>query len=335
MKRNNIIDLSKGIGIFLVIFGHNHNSLTGYIYSFHMPLFFLLSGVLHSSKKNFLEFFINKFRRIMIPYFYFSGILFLFWLIIGRNIGEAVTKKTPIEHSLMGIFIGTNISNFSSIEWGVPLWFLPCIFCVTIISYYILKQTNEQIFLINLILIILNLILTKMLKQKLPWSISTALIAIPFYTFGYLLRGKIIETKVDKKSILFLLILGMISLISFHINPEVDMFSYKFNNLFIFYIGGFSGSLCLILFIKFLPENKFKWIEFLGVNSMILLACHGRALTILKFIWIVILKKSFIQGTLCTALIYTVIQILLCIPFIYIVNNYTSFLKKINIRSEK
>ena len=49
-KRINYIDLAKGIAILCVIIGHTFsaydqgNILVQFIYSFHMPLFFILSG---------------------------------------------------------------------------------------------------------------------------------------------------------------------------------------------------------------------------------------------------------------------------------------------------
>ncbi len=51
MDQNNKIvwlDCLKGLGIVLVYIGHNSNSLllTKYIYSFHMSLFFIISGYL-------------------------------------------------------------------------------------------------------------------------------------------------------------------------------------------------------------------------------------------------------------------------------------------------
>lgn len=47
-KRIDWIDYAKAIGIFLVVVGHTYagNALTNWIYSFHMPLFFFLSGTM-------------------------------------------------------------------------------------------------------------------------------------------------------------------------------------------------------------------------------------------------------------------------------------------------
>lgn len=46
MKRIGWVDIMKGIGIITVIIGHTYTpfGLNYIIYSFHMPLFFLISG---------------------------------------------------------------------------------------------------------------------------------------------------------------------------------------------------------------------------------------------------------------------------------------------------
>lgn len=50
--RINWIDCIKGIGIYFVILGHIYkcNNIGIWIYSFHMPLFFILSGYLIADK---------------------------------------------------------------------------------------------------------------------------------------------------------------------------------------------------------------------------------------------------------------------------------------------
>jgi len=83
------VDHARGIGIFLVVFGHvfiglmnasiiqtsgGNEFVCGWIYSFHMPLFFFLSGmfVLRSARKPLTLFLNNKLRTIVYPYFVWS-----------------------------------------------------------------------------------------------------------------------------------------------------------------------------------------------------------------------------------------------------------------------
>lgn len=44
-SRDIAVDVAKGIGILLVILGHLKNPLMDFIYAFHMPLFFFVSGM--------------------------------------------------------------------------------------------------------------------------------------------------------------------------------------------------------------------------------------------------------------------------------------------------
>lgn len=52
-KRNSYIDIAKGLGMLLVIWGHiKQGGLSvDFTYSFHMPFFFFLSGMLFSPEK--------------------------------------------------------------------------------------------------------------------------------------------------------------------------------------------------------------------------------------------------------------------------------------------
>ena len=73
-KRVEWIDIAKGYGILCVIIGHLplpfFRALRGEIYTFHMPLFFFLSGCVFSvNKYNFKEFLKRKIKTIVVPYF--------------------------------------------------------------------------------------------------------------------------------------------------------------------------------------------------------------------------------------------------------------------------
>jgi fucose 4-O-acetylase-like acetyltransferase len=83
------VDVAKGIGIFLVVFGHSLGGMivggvpdsggrgafiVRCIYVFHMPLFFFLAGmfVARSAHRTFRDYFLNKASVIVYPYFLWS-----------------------------------------------------------------------------------------------------------------------------------------------------------------------------------------------------------------------------------------------------------------------
>lgn len=58
MKRDDAIDIAKAIGILLMILGHCHGIpwiLRNFIFSFHMPLFFIFSGFFYKTPQNMNE----------------------------------------------------------------------------------------------------------------------------------------------------------------------------------------------------------------------------------------------------------------------------------------
>lgn len=75
-KRFSFIDVAKGISIVLIVLGHllKNNIIITWIYSFHVPIFFIITGYLLKTKSSLK---LNKvvkirFKSIMIPYLIFS-----------------------------------------------------------------------------------------------------------------------------------------------------------------------------------------------------------------------------------------------------------------------
>ena len=76
------IDIARGISIALLVLGHTlgyseHSKLVyKLIYSFVVPLFFLVSGYVSSMKGTAKQFLKGRFMRIVLPYFLW-GLFFL------------------------------------------------------------------------------------------------------------------------------------------------------------------------------------------------------------------------------------------------------------------
>lgn len=132
MKRYDYIDLAKGIGIFLVVLGHatlKNDYVTSYIYSFHMPLFFVIAGMLLCATKSYegaiKPVLIGKLRTLMLPYLFFSIIY---------------TAIDLIRHDL---YAKTNAVFSVCLQGSGPLWFLPTLFLSEIIFILLLKYSGK------------------------------------------------------------------------------------------------------------------------------------------------------------------------------------------------
>ena len=127
------IDLIKCLAIFLVILGHtitsfNHNYLNSplylSIYSFHMPLFMMISGYMISIKhlNNPLKYLKKRVYSILFPALIWGAIV----------IGIRILLGVHIQHGFMH-------------QWWWGLWFLKSLFACDIIillSYLFTKKTH-------------------------------------------------------------------------------------------------------------------------------------------------------------------------------------------------
>ena len=101
-------DIAKGIGIILMIIGHcgiKNQYIKHFIYSFHMPLFFLISGYFFKYRED-KECLKKNFKKLIMPYIYTClAIIFykLLRLILDNNYSDiAETAKTWVLASFYG-----------------------------------------------------------------------------------------------------------------------------------------------------------------------------------------------------------------------------------------
>lgn len=323
-ERDKSIDIAKGIGIFLMVMGHTTSNriVLQWIYSFHMPLFFFLSGIFHSQGESYIYFFKKKVRTLLIPYFFFSIILFLFFLIVSKNIGFSAGENLSVKENFIGILLGNEVKGLSQMSWRGQLWFIPALFLVENIYYYFCKF-NEKIRVVLVICcLVLNIIVSKVISFNIPWSWLTVLVAINFYAFGHLLRD-IINKKQNMNSG-YIYIFLLINIISNYFNNSVEMYSNIYGNIFLFLLSAYSGIIFIILFIKsFIKKSEI--FEYIGKNSLVVLVFHKRAITIIKVLFIVIFQIDIIKENILYDLCCVICEIILCIPAIIILNKYFPF----------
>lgn len=180
------LDIMKGIGIILVVYGHTYSS-SSFLYLFHMPLFFILSGaVMRYSNHGYSI--CRRFKAIMIPYFIFSVLCFCYWLLIEskfRPIHEGTLfmgylGTLPIKvQQVINIFLAENCVH--SFEYNVVLWFLPCLFMADLI-YAGISKIKFQWLAIILAIASYYLLIDKL--PCLPWCLNIAILAVPLIWLG-------------------------------------------------------------------------------------------------------------------------------------------------------
>ena len=316
------IDLCKAIGILLVILGHTYgipDLLYKIIYSFHMPLFFIISGFLYNEKKysqyKLLNFIIKRFKNYLIPYFAF-GFINLFLQILWNIfiLKENITLDF-ILHNLKGIILC--YSDKSNMPNCSPIWFLMCLFVSSIIFFIILKYANSFSLYIFIFCMFSSYFIYLFANYNIPWKISTSLMAVFFMYLGYIIRkysiiDKILNLKLKHLYFICLGILGITA--AFFNDNKVGMNENTYGNLFLFLVSSITLSILLLVICKeFVYITHF--LLWLGKNTMIIIGFNFflRDLTTEIYYYLPIIKNFTIHWTV--SFLFTTLA---CIIFDYV-----------------
>lgn len=321
-KRKGWIDQARGLSIFMVVYGHNFPEMEPYIYSFHVPLFFFVAGMFHPSKVD-LSVIKRRAKMILVPYFFWAMSLFLFWFFVGRKFGKSEHLDLSPINNFIGVFYAQGGQQF--MDWGIPLWFLPCIFLVFILFSLVKKVPNKMGgYLLLLLMITAGFLWPRLTGVNLPWSLDVALVALSFYFCGNIFRERVFSLK-GTRLYLALVVLFAIHFTTFYFNTsKVDMYRALYGEEALFFISGLTGALFYVLLFKAIPV--FKFLAYIGKHTILILATHLRALTVIKLGLMLVLGTTVYDFSEPERFFLAIGQILVIIPIIWLVNKYAPLL---------
>lgn len=246
-KRIEYLDIARGIGILLVVLGHNDFGAVSpffhqVIYSFHIPLFFFLSGYFINAALPFFEYFKKRFHSILKPY------LFTIFLIYFASVSfEKMGFQTALGRIIKSLY-GTGYY----IDW-VALWFLPHLFVVSLYAF---------IFIV---------LVTKLRNRWITWGILLLTLLIStlffrlFYPFSISILGKSYELYGLPFSLDLILLCGFFFLLGNETRQAVP--ERTFDNIFLL-IGSGVGLILLNIFFPYRVDIAIRVYESLLVNTL-------------------------------------------------------------------
>lgn len=197
-KRLDHLDLAKAITIFLVMIGHaaGNGERPFYrmvLYTFHMPLFFMVSGTVirrHRTSgygwEHWKLFLRRNILALVMPYF--------LWALI-----YSVFSYQNVLRILYGSW-----QTLTDAETLTSLWFLPCLFTARILmelvlmSYGLFKRTERHLYAFFASVVSFAVAyLLPVVKQGYPWCLNCAFGAMGFMLLGYALKD-VIDRLVQK-----------------------------------------------------------------------------------------------------------------------------------------
>jgi len=201
------LDVAKGIGILLVALAHADVSLFSpylhkFIYAFHMPLFFFLSGYFFNPGIPFWTLLKKRFNSILKPYLV---TIFLIYIV-------SLSFTNMRFATVFGRILKSLYATGYYIDW-VQLWFLPSLFVTSLFAFLFYRVVLIRIdnrYLRWLVLLGVQAIAVAFLDVFYPFSVSLLgreyeLFGLPFSLdlvllsgFFYILGNEIRQSSSDK-----------------------------------------------------------------------------------------------------------------------------------------
>ncbi|MEO6919697.1 MAG: acyltransferase family protein [Collimonas sp.] len=331
--RFGLIDNAKAIGIILVVLGHSRgvpDYLSRVIFSFHVPLFFFLSGFLLKTSK--LEATVSRnviktLRALAIPYLLFFLFAFAYWLVT-RHVGtKAVLFAGQAWYEpVTGLFTGLE----PDLYVDPPLWFFPCLI-MTAILYQVSRKfmaVPASTWLFAAIAFAVTMT-WKYAAFRLPLGMDSMWIALSFYTIGQFVRDKrLLE---NLRTIHLLLIFSLSSALLLYtgsFNDKVDLANMVFGmRPELYLLTSLLGIVATLSVSGLLPAcGVGRWFS---ANTLIIFPAHFVFLSLVRGMAtsLHIIPKDY-NYALGWSVASTVLAILLCIPLAYCYRRLQAFIDK-------
>ena len=286
-KRIEYIDAAKAIGILLVILGHNFTNTIPYlgaaIYSFHMPLFFIISGMF-LKPIGFKDGVVKYGKAYLKPYFITCLLMLLatFILYIFRVVdyGEIFLGLKRIAFGS-----GSNETNALFHDYPIvgPIWFLLALFWGCLFTSIIKKFSSSLVFsiLVTFVLFFIGYVSSKYLR--IPLSLQMGMCSVPFIMVGGILKQyDIVERfgEINKFYVIALVAIWGVAILV--IGNALNMASCRYDE------GIITVPLSIIASVLVLYLCK-KWgfvgidsLKYLGKNTLYVLAGHQLVIYCIK-----------------------------------------------------
>ena len=252
-RREAAYDILKGIGIVWVILGHMPGIIPPqfryWIFSFHMPAFFFVSGHLCKVNKNtpIKTYTIKKIRSLLLPYAIYSGIFLLIETCL------KIYNEEEIKSEIINILVG-----YQGVQWYLISLMWTSLEYIFIIHFVSKKKIQRVIILL---LFMMSYFINKMGVRNF-FQIFSSFIGLGYYYIGT--EIKTINTNRIKCFIgsVLISILGSIIIICLFQKNILDMkVNYEFDIILTFSIS--CGGIYLNLYIANLLNrhmDKTHWI---------------------------------------------------------------------------
>ncbi|GAB4505543.1 MAG: hypothetical protein Fur0043_25390 [Anaerolineales bacterium] len=286
------LDVAKGIGILLVVLGHNSvkafvPGMEKFIFSFHMPFFFLLSGMLFKPEYPLPVLFERRFKTLIRPFLAAVFLLYFVYLFFTE-----MTLITILRRALRSLYASGNY-----LEWA-QLWFLPHLFLLNLFAALLFLAFYGRLKWVWLRLAFLAAMLAagiaflpvlymkevsflgvSLVLDGLPASLDLLPITAAYFLLGYEIRRGISERFFASKWTLLLAGAALVAL-NFLFPYRLDFFFRTYDSFIVNTLEALAGSLFLLSLAQWIarrPGKLLSLLTYFGQITIVLLTFHQPA----------------------------------------------------------
>lgn len=254
------VDYYKAIGIFLIVFGHavfNNSDLTDFVFLFHVPIFFFISGYLEKTEYTPAREYLKKLVfSLVIPYFLWNIISVIFFL------------PQSIK-GFISLFLGFTIWNFAS-------WFLMVLVFIKINALLF----KNKLYIWGCLLLIVFCFL-HFYGERLPYFVHITFMFSPFFflgMYGKSLINYVVNALNGRITLnLFLALLCLVLLFAIYkYSPIVHTHAVsKFiPQFYLFWFSGFIGILFMFFICQCFGKKLNNLITLISSATLFIMCSH-------------------------------------------------------------
>ena len=265
MERDNSIDIAKTLGIALVVLGHiqGYGESTGllhlrnFIYQFHVPLFFFLSGFLFNETEEWTIFLEKKIKRLYIPYIVWNLFFFAINLTAQIIAGNSYAPTDAVKHCFK-ILLGIAVTPLGGATW----------FLITLLESLLLYKLLTTLFILLIIKTFTIILLATLIigisgiLVRMPYGLEKALVALFFVCIGHLANKFRILEHLGNRQRIPIMISGFLIVWLLSTMNNADMAFHEYGNLIIYLVSAIIGIFSTIILSSCI--SQISQLAFLG-----------------------------------------------------------------------
>lgn len=274
MKKLDFIDFTKGVCMILIMLGHIFptpgHPLMAYAYAFHVPAFYVISGVLiaHTGEEQrpLGRLVRGNLLRLLVPYLSFEALYIVIYCIFnGTGIAKAMIRQT-----------------LSLASAGLATWFLPPLLLsklyVLLLRRYLKKPAAVAVLCLIPLAIAMSIGYETATAQLWSRVVLRTCNGIGFVWLGTVLHRHL-EVLTRKNHVLLLCLI--VSVTAAVWNGRISTLNMHYKQPVLYLIAAVTGTITMFALGARMPGSKI--ITFFARNSVIAMGTHQ--LLILIFYW--------------------------------------------------